>query len=311
MLGTNRPKSASLRQILRILLIDKYGRNNMKSMGCLLILILLAIPFQPASAKSMSKIAVIISSEEVDSADDIEAAIIEATASGTHPGTVILDGRAGAFLFTGDDRSLNIFVSNLTLRGVNNAIIENCDDGLFFDDYPLQHILVEGITFLCTGDGVEATGTFRDVTLRNSVFWAQNNGIGANGHSNGWLIADNYIRSEWDAINLAGAVDFTIDNNILSGYNGIVLLRDSQFQVCHNAIQAVYQGISIGQESWENTVQGNTVYGVNYAGITLEPGVVGNRVLANKVLCDPKTGCTTVYAIPDVARSNQIAGNKP
>jgi hypothetical protein len=73
-----------------------------------------------------------------------------------------------------DDKSLNIFVSNLTLRGINQAIIDPCDDGLFFDDFPLHDILVEGITFLCTGDGVEATGTFKGVTLRDNFFLARN-----------------------------------------------------------------------------------------------------------------------------------------
>ncbi|HSB67644.1 MAG TPA: NosD domain-containing protein [Anaerolineales bacterium] len=283
----------------------------MRSISCLLIFIFLAFPFQPASAKNVSKVAVIIHPEEVDSADDIEAAIIEATDHGTHPGTVILDGQNGAFIFTGADRSLNIFVSNLTLQGVNRAIIENCDDGLFFDDFPLQDIIIEGISFLCTGDGVEATGSFQDVTLRDNVFWAENNGIGVNGLSSGWLVTDNYIQSDWDAMNLTGAKGFTITNNLLSGYNGMVLLRDNQFQVRHNAIRATYQGIFLGQESWENMVQKNTVFGVNYAGISLEQGVVGNRILTNQVICATDTGCRTICATPDVVQGNKIAGNKP
>jgi hypothetical protein len=283
----------------------------MKYMTCFLIFTVLAIPLQPTSAKSMSKTAVIVSAEDVDGANDIEAAIIEATADGSHPGLVILDGESGAFIFTDADRSLNIFVSDLTLRGRNNAVIENCDDGLFFDDFPLQHIRIEGISFLCTGDGVEATGTFQDVTLRRNTFWAENNGIGANGHSNGWVIADNYIHADGDAISLTGAVDVTIKNNYLSGFNGIVLLGDSQFKVHNNAIQAIYRGIFIGQESWKNMVQANTIYGVNNAGITLEPGVIDNHVLANRVICAPETGCLTVDAPEEVRQSNKIAGNKP
>jgi hypothetical protein len=283
----------------------------MKSITCFLIFILLAIPLQPASAKNTSKIAIMLSAEEVDGANDIEAAIIEATAGGTRPGVVILDGQNGAFVFTDADRSLNIFVSNLTLRGVNRAVIENCDDGLFFDDFALQHILVEDISFLCTGDGVEATGSFQDVTLRNNTFWAENNGIGANGHLKGWLVTNNYIHADWDAISLAGAVGVKINNNYISGTNGIVLLRDSQFQVRHNAIHASYQGILVGQESWENMVQGNTIYGVNYAGIALEPGVIDNQILANRVICAQETGCMTVYAMENVLQSNKIAGNKP
>jgi hypothetical protein len=283
----------------------------MKYMTCLLIFVVLTVPFQPASAKNMSKTAVIVSAEGVDGANDIEVAIIEATAGGTRPGVVILDGESGAFVFTDADRSLNIFVSNLTLRGLNNAVIENCDDGLFFDDFALQHISVEGISFLCTGDGVEATGTFQDVTLRSNIFLAENNGIFANGHSNGWVIEDNIIHADGDAINLAGAVGFIIDKNYLSGYNGIVLLRDSQFMVRHNAIQAKYQGIFIGQESWENMVQANLIYGVNEAGIRLELGVIDNQVVANRVICAAGIECLTVDTAEEVWQSNKIAGNKP
>ena len=97
----------------------------------------------------------------MSSAVDIEAAIIQATAEGTRQGMVTLDGKKGAFVFTGEDRSVNIFVSNLTLRGVNQPVIQNCDDGLFFDNFPLENVQVEGITFLCSGDGVEASGSFQ------------------------------------------------------------------------------------------------------------------------------------------------------
>jgi hypothetical protein len=276
-----------------------------------LMFILLAIPFQTAALKSTSNVAIIINTEEVDGANDIEAAIIEATAGGTRPGEVILDGESGAFIFTDADRSLNIFVSDLILRGVNDAVIENCDDGLFFDDFELHHILVEEISFLCTGDGVEATGTFQDVTLHKNIFWAGNNGIIASGHSNGWLIADNYIHADGDAITLAGASGFTIRDNYLSGSNGIVLLRDSQFEVRQNAVQATYQGVRIGQESWENILQGNTIFGVNYAGIALEPGVVNNQIITNRVICASESGCMMIDALEEVLQSNLIVGNKP
>jgi hypothetical protein len=283
----------------------------MKLVTCFLILVLLVVPFQSASAKSLSKNVVTLTPGKVDSADDIEAAIISVTVNGTRPGTVILDGQNGAFLFTGDDRSLNIFVSSLTLRGVNQAVIENCDDGLFFDDFSLKHVLVESIAFLCTGDGIEATGTFQDVTLRNNIFFARNNGIGTAGHSSGWQIKDNLIQADGDGIRMAGADNVVIANNYLSGNVGIVLLGCSQFQVRRNAIQATYQGLLLGNESWENMVQTNTILGVSAAGIILEHGVVSNRILANRVMCASGMTCLTVDALPEVAESNMIAGNKP
>jgi parallel beta-helix repeat protein len=283
----------------------------MKLATYFLIFVLLIVPFQSASAKSLAKNVITLTPGEVDSADDIEAAMISITANGTRPGTVILDGQDGAFIFTGDDRSLNIFVSSLTLRGVNQAVIENCDDGLFFDDFPLKHIIIEGIAFLCTGDGMEATGAFQDVTLRNNIIWARNNGIGIGGHSSGLLIKDNLIQADWDGIRMMGAENVVITNNYLSGNAGIVLMGCSRFQVRRNTIQAMNQGVLLRQESWENVVQANTILGVSVAGITLEHGVVSNRILANRVMCASGMTCLTVEALQAVVESNKIVGNKP
>jgi hypothetical protein len=287
------------------------GRAIMKLAIGMIILVLLTFPFQKASAASLQDDTVTLTAGEVDSADDIEAAIIKATESGTRPGTVILDGQDGAFIFTGDDRSLNIFVSSLSLRGMNQAEIVNCDDGLFFDDFPLQDILIEGITFLCTGDGLEATGSFQDVTLSNNIFIARNNGIGIGGNSNGWLINGNLIQAGWDGMRITGAENVVITSNYISGNIGIDLLSCSQMKVRRNTIQAAVQGVRLGQESWENIAQANTILGVSVAGISLEPGVVDNRIIANRVTCAPETTCLTVEALPKVGESNKIAGNKP
>ena len=83
----------------------------MKPATILIIFILLFLPFQPAAAS------------EVDDANDIEEAIRRATGEGSHEGSVVLDGRNGAFVFTDRDKSINIFVSELTMRGENNATI--------------------------------------------------------------------------------------------------------------------------------------------------------------------------------------------
>jgi hypothetical protein len=283
----------------------------MKFITFSLILVLLCVPFQSASEAGITKNVVTLTAGQIDSADDIEAAIISATAKGTRPGTVILDGRSGPFVFSGEDRSLNIFVSNLVLRGVNQAAVKNCDDGLFFDDFPLAHILIEGIAFFCNGNGVVAPGAFRDVTLRNNIFQAVISGISTGGHSSKWLITDNLIQAGTDGIHMAGAEKVVISSNHLSGNIGITLLGSSQFQVRRNAIQAAYQGVLIGQESWKNMVQANTVLGVSASGIALEPGVSGNWVLSNRVVCAPAVSCLTVDALPQVAEVNKIAGNQP
>ena len=265
------------------------------------------VPYPPESAEGgAEQNTITLTANQLDSADDIEAAIKDATAEGTRPGTVILDGRNGDFVFTGDDRSLNIFVSNLTLRGVNHAVIENCGDGLFFDNFPLKNILVEGIEFACEGDGVAAGGAFVNVTLYNNIFRAGRNGIGMGGASSDWLIAGNAIESGGSGIEITGAKKVLITNNYISGNTGITLRGCSQFQVQKNVIQASVQGVRLVQESWKNLVQQNTILGVSQSGIALEPGVTGNQILANKVTCAAGAGCLAVDATPEVAEMNTI-----
>lgn len=265
------------------------------------------VPLHPESVDSGPvQNAITLTAGQIESAVDIEAAIKRATEAGVRPGTVILDGQEGPFVFTGDDRSLNIFVSNLTLRGVNQAVVKNCGDGLFFDDFPLKNILVEGIEFICEGDGVAASGAFENVTLYNNIFRAGRNGIGLGGASSDWLITENIIESGWGGIEITGAQNIVIANNHISGNNGVTLRECSQSQVHQNVIQASYQGVLLLQESWKNLVRMNTILGVSHSGIVLEPGVTGNQILANKVSCAVGTGCLTVDATTEVAGMNTI-----
>ena len=58
------------------------------------------VPHKPISADWTSfQNALTLTADQVDSASDIEAAIKSATAEGKRPGTVILDGRDGAFAY--------------------------------------------------------------------------------------------------------------------------------------------------------------------------------------------------------------------
>jgi hypothetical protein len=52
---------------------------------------------------------VVLNASQVTSARDIEMAIDTATANGTRPGIVTLDGSQGKFIYTGDDRSINLY----------------------------------------------------------------------------------------------------------------------------------------------------------------------------------------------------------
>jgi len=261
--------------------------------------------YQPADDR------VVLTGEQVTSAGDIESAIQRATARGTRPGEVILDGRAGPFTFTGSDRSINIFHSNLTLRGINQAVIAGCDDGLYFGDTPADHILVEGLSFHCTGDGVEVGQGHSDVTLRENLFKVGLFGIGMGQGARDWTITGNLIQAQKDAIWMASAVGVTIENNHLAGSSGVTLLQSSGNQVRGNTIRAQNQGVLLGQESAENSVEGNLILGVSAAGLALEAGVTGNRVADNQVLCALGTDCKTVDAQPKVMLANSIAANRP
>lgn len=283
----------------------------MKRAASILILFLLFIPLQTAAGYSLDNKAVTLTAKQVDGAEDIEAAIQQATQGGTRRGTVTLDGRDGAFVFTGSDRSINIFVSNLTLLGANQAVIQNCDDGLFFDDFPLKNILVEGIAFLCAVDGLEAVGSFQNVTLRSNMFQAGGSGIVLAGASSGWLVTGNVIQAGTDGIALTGVQKMVVSANHVSGAVGISMQGCDQSQARQNAIQARQQGVLLGQGATRNIVQANTITSPTQAGIALEPGASGNRVLSNRVLCAFEAKCQAVRAAASELEMNTIRGNQP
>jgi hypothetical protein len=153
-----------------------------------------AHPAQPSNT-------VLITASQVSSAIDIESAIKQATGWGKHPGTVILDGRAGPFKYSGDDRSINIFYSNLTIRGIHGATITNCADGIFFDDLTADQVSIENLTFECECNGVVSVGGHRNVTFKGNNVRAGCNGITV-GLANTWEITGNAILAQVSSLNL-------------------------------------------------------------------------------------------------------------
>jgi hypothetical protein len=266
----------------------------MKLLTFLTLLFVLLVPFQAAEAKKPGVEVIRLTARQVAGANDIESAILRATSWGRHPGSVILDGSQGPFVFTAPDKSLNIFVSGISLRGEHNAILSNCEDGLFFEGAPIKDVLVEKITFNCSGDGVEASGEFQNVTLRNNTIKASQFGIVLRGSSQGWEISDNAIEAGWDAIRLSNAREFNISNNALHGSNGVTILTGTGFMVKGNTISAHDQGVLLGQGASQNTVQANKISGVTLAGVALEPNSTNNKVQANKVTCAPSADCKAV-----------------
>ncbi|MCU0485551.1 MAG: right-handed parallel beta-helix repeat-containing protein [Anaerolineales bacterium] len=254
---------------------------------------------------------VTLTASQVSGASDIEFAIRNVTAQGARAGTVILDGREGPFVYSTEDLSINIFVSNLTLLGVNSAKIENCADGLFFDNFPLENIRVEGIEFVCQRHGVEANGTFSDVKLRGNVFRTVMPALALGGTLDDWLVEQNLIESLSNAIEAGGVADILIQSNYIAGWEGILLRQGSQFKIIGNLIHSQRWGIHLVQGSAMNRVEKNYIYYQQYSGIILFDGARDNQILSNVVTCPTGEGCLSVDAGPEERAVNTIRGNLP
>lgn len=266
---------------------------------------------------------VTLTSNDVTSAPDIEAAINTATNFGTEKGTVILDGSQGEFVYSGPfplDTSINVFRSNFTLRGINNATIANCDDGLFFDDFALDDIVIEDMTFHCTGDGIDGAGLSQrtDVIIRRNVFETGIFGIIQN-NAIRWSIMNNTINAgtipAQTAVALFGGRDSSVVNNSLSAFRGVWLTSESGLhstgnQVTNNRIEALETGVRLEGSASGNTVAANRITLTSPAdtGIFLDSGTSGNKVLGNQA---EVTGGGSLTTVQDFGTGNMVSGNKP
>jgi len=284
----------------------------MKSLSILTVFCLLvAVPLNLASAASDSSAGkVILTADDVTSAVDIEAAIHQATVYGTRPGTIILDGRRGPFVYTGEDRTINIFYSNLSLIGVNGAIIPG---GVFFDGVIADNILIENMVFFCGvgfDDCITSWGEHHSVSLHGNLILARNFGIQV-AQTQGWKITDNTVQAEGVAVHLLEVSDVTVMNNHLSGFIPLQIEASGNCKAIQNAIQGGWQGVLLARESWGNKVIANSIMGVQASGISLEPDTVGNKVHGNKVLCAVGSDCLTVDISPQALAVNDVSGNLP
>jgi hypothetical protein len=145
---------------------------------------------------------VTLTANDVSGAPDIEAAIVSATNNGSEPGTVILDCSEGPFTYTDPDRSINISVSDLTLRGKKGAVITNCNDPVFFEPRNISNVQILGIGFIGDGQVRERNGAApKQVTFRNNLIkTTAGSGILGSDYA-GWKIICNTIISTGTAIN--------------------------------------------------------------------------------------------------------------
>jgi Right handed beta helix region len=254
-----------------------------------------------------------LNASQVSSARDIEEAIEAATGFGQHAGIVILDGSQGKFIYTGADRSINIYYSNVTLKGIHGAIIGNCDDGIFFDDVIANNLTIDGLGFVCkAGHGIIApslaehhNGIVRDAyieTGENSAIYLL--------QGDGWTITNSHIQSYGDAIYLDETGDNFIRNSEIIGGTGIVLYNSGyNNRVVNNHIIAWQHGVLLSGKTLGNKVVNNSIERVQVAGITFTDIVAGNKVISNQVACYPDVVCVAVSADPLNYAQNTIIAN--
>jgi len=255
---------------------------------------------------------VVLNAKQVNSARDIEAAIDTATDHGTRPGVVTLDGRQGRFEYTGDDRSINIYYSNVTLRSLNEAIISNCADGVFFDNVTAHNVTVEGLVFFCTGCGVAANnlGPHHHAVIRNNFFRTGSFPIEIL-QGDDWTITGNRLETHSDGIHLYETGGTTIRNNNIQAYVGVLLYHSGYDNtVSNNVITATWQGVVLSGKTLRNKVTANKMFHIQDAGIAFTDIVTWNQVTGNQVTCSPEAECVAVRADPINYEQNKIVGNK-
>lgn len=281
--------------------------------------ICLSIALELLSAEALAA-TVELTRDDVTSATDIEAAIQVATAGGTEPGTVILNGGAGPFEYTHDDRSINIAVSDLTLRGINSAKIANCADGLFFDEIPVSDILINGIIFDCLGNGIAwvGPGPRERVTVRNNLIQGGANGI-VIADSLDWKIASNIITSSSAAaVELIGGAATKLSDNRLIGLAGVRLAFDpavpglsppAEHRIVENRIEAFQNGIRLDDAAVDNLVADNSICLHTAPGpaIFLGPDTSDNKVRENTAALVSGGG---LVIVEDLGTNNSVSGNK-
>ncbi len=281
-----------------------------KPASLLLIAMLLTLANAPMS-KSPSE--VMLDASQVTSARDIEAAIEAATAYGTRPGTVTLDGSKGTFEYTGDDRSINLYYSNITIRSFNWATIGNCDDGVFFDDFPANNILIEGVELVCLdGHSVYAPflGQHHNVILRNNYFETGAYPAIAALQGDSWTITGNQILSMGTAVYLNETGGTRIRHNRIQAKVGVELYNSGYDNVVFgNDITGWERGVVISGKTLGNIIASNRMDRIQEAGIVFVDIVAGNRVTGNRITCWPDVPCVAVIADPLNYQQNRIAGN--
>jgi nitrous oxidase accessory protein NosD len=294
--------------------MDSAKEAEMKPIHILLILALLltvaGTAASPAAAGSPNT--VVLTAPDVHTAGDIEVAIHEATGWGAHPGEVVLDGSKGPFIYEaaeGNDYTINIFHSDLTLRGINGAEIA-WGSGIYFDGVTADRVEIRDLTLYCDTDCIISWGAHYDVRIHHNRIHAGGYGMQI-AQTSGWKVYRNHVEAVWTALDLIEVSEIEVKNNRMSGFSPVVLYKSRACKISGNVLNGQWQGVLLRAPNDHNLISANTIMGVEAAGVILEPGVYANRILANRVTCAEGFACETVLAPPETWQENLIKGNKP
>lgn len=279
----------------------------------LIMMLLFFIPTEVSAAAGNEDAGIVVlTADQVYTAVDIENAFHIATDSGAHPGIVILDGSHGPFQYDpayGLDVDINIFYSDLILRGENNAVIQG--GGIYFDGMILENITIENLTMHCPWDCmISWGGPHQNVTIHNNNLIATGYGIQV-AETDGWKIHNNTIQAGWVAVDMIEANRIVVRNNRLAGYIPVMLYNSHGCKVINNTALGSWDGVMVANLSFGNLVIANTIFNVENSGIILGPETQGNKVHGNRVACAAEADCQTVRAPDFVWEVNKISGNKP
>ncbi len=255
---------------------------------------------------------VVLTAQDVHTAGDIEAAFHEATGWGAHPGVVVLDGSQGPFVYEiadGNDYAINIFYSDLTLRGINGAEIAG-GEGITLDGMTVDQVEIRNLTLRCDTDCIISWGPHYGVRIHHNRIYAGGYGIQI-AQTSGWRVQNNLVQAGGTALDLIDASEIVARRNRLSGYIPVMLSNSSDCQVTSNVLAGRWEGVLLRATSHHNKIAANAISGVEAHGISLEPGVYANRILANRVICAEGSPCVTVQADAETWAANIIKGNQP
>lgn len=259
---------------------------------------------------------VVLNASQVSSALDIESAIDAATHDGTQPGIVTLDSSQGDFVYSDWRRSIEVSVSNITIRSRNGAVFPNCDNGILFPS-SADGVTIEGLTFHCRGVGIGGGNEHSHVTIRDNTFVVGNYGIYAD-HAADWQIVGNYIESlgPEPGILIENSNDIEVSKNQLimhpqfNVHQGVILDHTNNSTVSNNKITATGYGIIIENTASHNRIAHNSITGTQLAGVYLGWQVAYNKVQANRVECAVGFACEAVRVSPEAGAKNKITGSK-